>query len=133
MLTESSQGWKKKRRDGSRSPEDKTAAAIARPLWDAEYEMANMPTDGRRLSDVEGEQVRPGAEEEGDEDEDEEGDDGADEEEAPFAHQRSRIQSYKSYTPDEEARVRRKLDTRLVLFVALLYMLAFLDRSNIGL
>ncbi|ROW09392.1 hypothetical protein VMCG_02623 [Cytospora schulzeri] len=36
------------------------------------------------------------------------------------------------YTAEEEQVVVRKLDRRLVLFVALLYMLSFLDRSNIG-
>ncbi|KAK0825880.1 hypothetical protein LTR73_006614 [Friedmanniomyces endolithicus] len=45
---------------------------------------------------------------------------------------RASVQSYELYTPDEERRVRRKLDTRLVLFVALLYLMSFLDRSNIG-
>lgn len=40
--------------------------------------------------------------------------------------------SFELYTPDEERQVRRKIDTRLVLFVALLYLLSFLDRSNIG-
>ncbi len=42
------------------------------------------------------------------------------------------VASFELYTPDEERKVRRKLDTRLVLFVALLYLLSFLDRSNIG-
>ncbi|KAK5117361.1 hypothetical protein LTR62_005978 [Meristemomyces frigidus] len=41
-------------------------------------------------------------------------------------------QSFELYTSDEERRVKRKLDTHLVLFVALLYLLSFLDRSNIG-
>jgi len=45
---------------------------------------------------------------------------------------RASIQSFELYTPDEERAVLRKLDRRLVLFVALLYMLSFLDRSNIG-
>jgi MFS family permease len=36
------------------------------------------------------------------------------------------------YTAEEEQRVKRKLDTHLVLFVALLYLISFLDRSNIG-
>ncbi|KAM4064606.1 major facilitator superfamily protein [Hirsutella rhossiliensis] len=36
------------------------------------------------------------------------------------------------YTPEEELAVRTKFDRKLVLFVALLYMLSFLDRSNIG-
>ena len=34
------------------------------------------------------------------------------------------------YTPEEERAVLRKLDRRLVLFMALLYMLSFLDRSS---
>ncbi|KAJ0115318.1 hypothetical protein J7T55_012595 [Diaporthe amygdali] len=36
------------------------------------------------------------------------------------------------YTPEEERAVVSKFDRRLVLFVAFLYMLSFLDRSNIG-
>ncbi|KAK4041364.1 high-affinity nicotinic acid transporter [Parachaetomium inaequale] len=36
------------------------------------------------------------------------------------------------YTPEEEQAVVRKFDRRLVVFVALLYLLSFLDRSNIG-
>lgn len=42
----------------------------------------------------------------------------------------STTQSYQLYTPDEERAVIRKFDRRLVLFVALLYMLSFLDRSS---
>lgn len=38
--------------------------------------------------------------------------------------------SFQLYTPDEDIAVRRKFDRKLVLFVALLYMLAFLDRSS---
>ena len=34
------------------------------------------------------------------------------------------------YTAEEEADVVRKFDRKLVLFVALLYMLSFLDRSS---
>lgn len=45
---------------------------------------------------------------------------------------RESTHSFELYTPTEETRVRRKLDTRLVLFVALLYLIGFLDRSNIG-
>lgn len=45
---------------------------------------------------------------------------------------RRRAPSFTLYTPDEERTVLRRLDRRLVLFVALLYMLSFLDRSNIG-
>lgn len=44
----------------------------------------------------------------------------------------SSVQSFELYTPDEERRVRRKLHTHLVLFVCLLYLLSFLDRSNLG-
>lgn len=36
------------------------------------------------------------------------------------------------YTCQEEAAVKRKLDRNLVLFVAFLYMLSFLDRGNLG-
>lgn len=42
----------------------------------------------------------------------------------------STVASFQLYTPDEEAAVRRKFDRKLVLFVALLYMLSFLDRSS---
>ncbi|KAL2003212.1 hypothetical protein VTN02DRAFT_4619 [Thermoascus thermophilus] len=37
-----------------------------------------------------------------------------------------------SYTAAEERQVARRFDRRLVLFLALLYLLSFLDRSNIG-
>jgi hypothetical protein len=40
------------------------------------------------------------------------------------------VQSYELYTPDEDRRVLKKLDRRLVAFMALLYMLSFLDRSS---
>ena len=70
------------------------------------------------------------------EDVEERDDDGADEPLAGHRRRRRRrrdsAQSFELYTPDEERRVRRKLDTRLVLFVALLYLMSFLDRSNIG-
>ena len=42
----------------------------------------------------------------------------------------STTRSFQLYTPDEEAAVVKKFDRRLVLFVALLYMLSFLDRSS---
>ncbi|KAF2488098.1 major facilitator superfamily domain-containing protein [Neohortaea acidophila] len=64
------------------------------------------------------------------------GDSDSDEDHTPSSgrkrKRRSSTASFELYTPDEERRVRRKLDTRLVLFVALLYLLSFLDRSNIG-
>lgn len=40
------------------------------------------------------------------------------------------VQSYELYTPDEDKAVLKKLDRRLVLFMALLYCLSFLDRSS---
>lgn len=42
----------------------------------------------------------------------------------------SSVASFQLYTPDEEIAVRRKLDRKLVLFVALLFLLSFLDRSS---
>jgi hypothetical protein len=42
----------------------------------------------------------------------------------------STVQSYQLYTPDEERAIVRKFDRKLVIFVALLYMLSFLDRSS---
>jgi hypothetical protein len=42
----------------------------------------------------------------------------------------SSVQSFELYTPDEEKALLMKLDTRLVLFLALLYMLSFLDRGS---
>lgn len=51
-----------------------------------------------------------------------------------FLHDRpmsgSTVASFQLYTPDEEIAVRRKFDRKLVLFVALLFMLSFLDRSS---
>ena len=44
----------------------------------------------------------------------------------------STVQSFILYTPDEERSVIKKFDKRLVLFVALLYMLSFLDRSSMS-
>lgn len=40
------------------------------------------------------------------------------------------VQSYELYTPDEDKIVLRKLDRRLVGFMALLYCLSFLDRTS---
>lgn len=51
----------------------------------------------------------------------------SDEEDNALPPQKSRrrgsVASFELYTPDEEHKVRRKLDIRLVLFVALLYLL----------
>jgi hypothetical protein len=40
------------------------------------------------------------------------------------------VQSYELYTPDEDKTVLKKLDRRLVGFMALLYCLSFLDRTS---
>ena len=40
------------------------------------------------------------------------------------------VQSYELYTLDEDRAVLKKLDRRLVSFMALLYCLSFLDRSS---
>lgn len=40
------------------------------------------------------------------------------------------VASFQLYTPDEDRAVRRKFDRKLVLFVALLFLLSFLDRSS---
>lgn len=55
--------------------------------------------------------------------------DGDEEEKYFLPHDRSASKS-EPYTADEDRAVLRKLDRRLVLFVALLYMLSFLDRSS---
>lgn len=71
-------------------------------------------------------------------DRDGEDEDGDDEQEFSGGRMRRRrasvstVQSYQLYTPDEERAVVKKFDRRLVLFVALLYMLSFLDRSSTG-
>ena len=44
----------------------------------------------------------------------------------------STVHSFMLYTPNEEKTVIKKFDRRLVLFVALLYMLSFLDRSSMS-
>jgi len=36
------------------------------------------------------------------------------------------------WTEEEETRIRRKLDLRVVPLVTLLYLLCFLDRANVG-
>lgn len=49
-----------------------------------------------------------------------------------FRDSASTAQSFMLYTPDEERAVIRKFDYKLVLFVAFLYMLSFLDRSSMS-
>ena len=65
-------------------------------------------------------------------------DESEDEERRPDFEKRRRqsdstVHSFTLYTPDEEKAVIKKFDRRLVLFVALLYMLSFLDRSSMSL
>lgn len=57
-----------------------------------------------------------------------------DEDHSPKARRESAstTQSFMLYTPDEERAVVKKFDRRLVLFVAFLYMLSFLDRSSMS-
>lgn len=50
--------------------------------------------------------------------------------ERPPQPRRSKKARFRRYTAEEERAVLRKLDRRLVLFMALLYMLSFLDRSS---
>ena len=88
-------------------------------------ELVELGKDGHRAN-RRGQGVRADEEE----DSDSEADD--DDLEGKKTRQTASVASFELYTPDEERRVRRKLDTRLVLFVALLYLLSFLDRSNIG-
>jgi hypothetical protein len=39
-------------------------------------------------------------------------------------------QRYDLYSPEEDKKVLKKLDRRVVLFIAFLYLLSFLDRSS---
>ena len=39
-------------------------------------------------------------------------------------------QRYDLYSPEEDKEVLKKLDRRVVLFIAFLYLLSFLDRSS---
>jgi hypothetical protein len=51
---------------------------------------------------------------------------------SPRRFSMSSVQSFELYTPDEDRAVLRKLDRRLVSFMAMLYCLSFLDRSSKG-
>lgn len=61
---------------------------------------------------------------------DEEEEDSYEEERVDGRRRRASVQSYELYTPDEDREVLKKLDRRLVGFMALLYCLSFLDRSS---
>lgn len=45
-------------------------------------------------------------------------------------HQELVTQRYGLYSPEEDKKVLKKLDRRVVLFIAFLYLLSFLDRSS---
>jgi len=93
------------------------------------YELRDLNADARpRQQGVVGGSADKEAGDDDDED-DEDHEDGGDVN-GHARRRRASVQSYELYTPDEERRVRRKLDTRLVLFVALLYLMSFLDRSS---
>ncbi|KAI9725228.1 MAG: hypothetical protein M1828_003409 [Chrysothrix sp. TS-e1954] len=60
------------------------------------------------------------------------GDDAAGENWSLSSSTSSTIPEWEVYTPDEEKAVLRKFDLHVVLFMSFLYLLSFLDRSNIG-
>lgn len=60
------------------------------------------------------------------------GDDAGDEDEESAVEDEDHKEGVLLYTAEEEAAVVRKFDRRLVLFVALLYLLSFLDRSSMS-
>jgi MFS family permease len=115
------------------TPEDDTGEDELEELEVQEgYELKTFDRDTRgRGREQDGDQAATGAEEDGEEDDEDDEEYGATSARRRRRRQSS-VQSFELYTPDEERAVRRKLDTHLVLFVALLYMLSFLDRSNIG-
>ena len=45
-------------------------------------------------------------------------------------HQELVSQRYGLYSPEEDKKVLKKLDRRVVLFISFLYLLSFLDRSS---
>lgn len=65
--------------------------------------------------------------------EDEEDDDNGDDDEGYESHDESKPGSgsgIAKYSPDEEKEVVKKFDRKLVFFLAILYLLSFLDRSS---
>ena len=53
-----------------------------------------------------------------------------DDEKGSEEHQELVTQRYELYSPEEDKKVLKKLDRRVVLFIAFLYLLSFLDRSS---
>jgi phosphatidylinositol 3,5-bisphosphate 5-phosphatase len=89
----------------------------------------------KSLSSASKERVRKGNTAEGPKKYDGEYEEGEDEntqflEESRRLSHSSSVQSFELYTPDEDRSVLKKLDRKLVLFMALLYLLSFLDRSS---
>ncbi|KAI9759739.1 MAG: hypothetical protein M4579_002124 [Chaenotheca gracillima] len=91
----------------------------------------------KRLS--KGSRRQPRGRKRGEDSEDSEGDSSDNDEEKYFRGggprrrgSESTTHSFMLYTPDEERAVVKRFDRRVVSLVALLYMLSFLDRSNIG-
>ncbi|KAG8527447.1 uncharacterized protein KY384_007599 [Bacidia gigantensis] len=93
-----------------------------------EYQLADLSTTGNAVKS--GNRKRDGRSYNADDDFSDDADTLC--EEKPRRGRPPTIQSSMPYTVDEEREVVRRLDRRLVLFVAFLYMLSFLDRSNIG-
>nr|POE46760.1 putative transporter [Quercus suber] len=123
--------------DGEPEHEDRMQESEAYELqsWEKRAGRSRMEHHSNSIRDGEPEDEYEGVEEEAEDDEEEDGTDANASEAALRSYKnrrRASVQSFELYTPDEERRVKRKLDTRLVLFVAMLYLLAFLDRSNIG-
>ncbi|KAF7192750.1 putative transporter [Pseudocercospora fuligena] len=99
-----------------------------------EFELEEIGRGGRQVIYEASEDAVVGAQKS---DEDEEEEDGDDIDNALLAQGRrpsraSSAHSFELYTPDEEKAVIRKLDVKLALYVAFLYMMSFLDRSNLG-
>jgi len=122
--------------DDTAAADDTSTSTRLTPASDFDHdddalELQELAREGlKRLAQEQNIGTGVGAEHDGEEEVDD------DDDEAPLAagtaRRRSSAQSFELYTPDEERAVKRKLDTRLVLYVSLLYMLSFLDRSNIG-
>jgi hypothetical protein len=53
-----------------------------------------------------------------------------DDEKGSDEHEELVNQRYDLYSPGEDKKVLKKLDRRVVLFIAFLYLLSFLDRSS---
>ncbi|KXT14249.1 hypothetical protein AC579_6712 [Pseudocercospora musae] len=103
-------------------------------LTENEFELEHVGRDGKRVIYEASEDAVAGAQKSDEAEEDEDGDDINN---ALLAQGRrpsraSSSHSFELYTPDEEKAVIRKLDVKLALYVAFLYMMSFLDRSNLG-